>query len=276
MNIYKHPCVRPNIGDEFNDWFWTEVFGAEIQDIDPDALLVGIGTVLSNKLPKAKYYHVIGSGTGYGEPFDVHQENVTVHFVRGPLTAEKLGLPENLALTDPAILISEMRPQSHKNNIPVALLTHTGIDSDDYRKLVEDMGWVYISPSDDEESILNKIANTEVLITSAMHGAIMADSYRTKWIPIITSNEILSFKWEDWCATMKLTFSPKAIPAYWASNGSLTANVKQWIKKRLIQKRLRDIYKNCSPTLSSDTVFNAKLFEMKNKMAEIKSTLFKS
>jgi len=276
MKIYKHLCVRPNIGDEFNDWFWNEVFGPEIQDIHPDCLLVGIGTVLSNKLPKAKYYHVIGSGTGYGEPFDVHQKNVTVHFVRGPLTAEKLGLPKNLALTDPAILISEMRPQSHTNKIPVALMTHTGIDSDDYRKLVEDMGWVYISPSDDEESILNKIANTDVLITSAMHGAIMADSYRTKWIPIITSNEILSFKWEDWCATMKLPFSPKAIPAYWVSDGSLIANTKQWIKKRIIQKRLRDIYKNCSPTLSSDSIFNAKLLEMKNKMAEIKSTLFKS
>ena len=276
MKIYKHPCARPNIGDEFNDWFWTEVFGPKIQDIQPESLLVGIGTVLSDKLPKAKHYHVIGSGTGYGAPFNVLQENVTVHFVRGPLTAKKLGLPEHLALTDPAILISDMRPQSKTSKIPVALMTHTGIDSDDYKKLVEDMGWVYISPSDDEASILSKIANTKVLITSAMHGAIMADSYRTKWVPIITSKEILPFKWEDWCSTMKLTFSPKAIPAYWVSDGSLIANVKQGIKKRIIQKRLRDIYKNCAPILSSDIVFNAKLLEMRNKMAEIKSTLFKS
>lgn len=274
MKIYKHPCLRPNIGDEFNDWFWTEVFGQEIEEVHPESLLVGIGTVLSNKLPAAKHYHVIGSGTGYGEPFDVLKDNVTVHFVRGPLTAHKLGLPADLALTDPAILISEMRPQAPTNKIPVAFMTHTGIDSQDYKDLIEDMGWVYISPSDDETSILSTIANTEVLITSAMHGAIMADSYRTKWVPIITSTEILPFKWEDWCSTMELTFSPISIPAYWVSDGSFIANIKQRIKKRIIQTRLRKIYKNSKPSLSTDSVFNVKLFEMKNKMAEIKSTLF--
>lgn len=273
MKIYKHPCARPNIGDEFNDWFWIEVFGPKIKDVHADSLLVGIGTVLSSKLPEAKHYHVIGSGTGYGEPFNVLQDNVTVHFVRGPLTADKLGLSSNLALTDPAILISELRPQSQTNKIPVAFMTHTGIDSIDYQKLVEDMGWVYISPSEDETSILSKIANAEVLITSAMHGAIMADSYRTKWIPIITSKEILPFKWEDWCSTMELTFSPRSIPAYWLSDGSLVSKIKQKIKKKIIQKQLQNIYKNSTPTLSSETVFAAKLLEMKNKMAEIKSTL---
>jgi succinoglycan biosynthesis protein ExoV len=276
MEIYSHQCDRANIGDELNNWFWDELFGPEIHNIHPDSLLVGIGTVLNEKLPRAKHYHIIGSGTGYGEPFDVHQTNVTVHFVRGPLTAKILQLPDNLVLTDPAILISEMRTQSSTKKIPVAFMTHIGIDSKDYKSLIEDMGWTYISPSDDETNILSTIANTEVLITSAMHGAIMADSYRTKWIPIITSNEILSFKWEDWCATMKLTFSPKTVPAYWVSDGSFIANIKQAIKKWFIKKRLLSIYRNSTPFLSSDTVFNAQLLKMKNTIAAIKSTLYQS
>jgi len=186
MQLYKHQCPKPNIGDELNDWFWLEVFGEKIENVRKNELLVGIGTVLSTELPDAVHYHVVGSGTGYGEPFEVNENNVTVHFVRGPLTAEKLGLDSDKAITDPAIMIAKLRPQRVKKDIPVAVMTHVGIDSDEYRALVEHIGWTYISPSESEASILSKIARSEILITSAMHGAIMADSYRVPWVPIIT------------------------------------------------------------------------------------------
>ena len=76
-------------------------------------------------------------------------------------------------------------------------MPHVGIDSGDYRELISELGWNYF-PSDNEYEVLSQIARSEKLITSAMHGAIFADSYRTPWFPVTTSEEILDFKWKDW------------------------------------------------------------------------------
>ena len=30
MDVYRHVCEKPNIGDEINAWFWQETLGEEI------------------------------------------------------------------------------------------------------------------------------------------------------------------------------------------------------------------------------------------------------
>lgn len=267
MQIHKHICPRPNIGDEINDWFWFETIGAELKSVEPDKLLVGIGTVLSNKLPQDKKKYVLGSGTGYdNEGFALPSSEYNVYFVRGPLTAAKFNLPDSKWITDPGILISELRPYAGERDIPVSFMPHVGIDSEDYRNLVEEMGINYISPSDDENLVLAQIARSKRFITSAMHGAIFADSYRTPWSPVVTSNEILDFKWKDWTLSVGVAYQPQFVPAYWGRGGSAISKLKAYIKKLIIQKKLKKIAANQSLFVnSSDSVFLAKCNAIKEQ-----------
>lgn len=260
MIVHKHPCLKPNVGDELNDWFWKEVLSESVLAARKTELLVGIGTLLNDQLPPASHYHVLGSGTGYGSDLDIRQDNITVHFVRGPKTAKRLGLDSSLAITDPGILVSKFRPQRQKQKIKVSFMPHVGIDArTDYRSVIEPLGWNYISPSDSEDSILSDIANSEVLITSAMHGAILADCYRVPWVPIVTSNEILSFKWEDWCESMDMSFVPHVVPDYWPQKkSSFITKCKQGLKRKLIRRELLRVAVQASPCLSDDKVFKEK------------------
>ncbi len=88
MDIYVHPCNKKNIGDELNYWFWPELMGDALHT-HHESLLVGIGTVLNDNLPKDRDIHVMGSGAGYGEL--THHRQWNIHFVRGFLTASAIG-----------------------------------------------------------------------------------------------------------------------------------------------------------------------------------------
>jgi succinoglycan biosynthesis protein ExoV len=41
-----------------------------------------------------------------------------------------------------------------------------------------------------------------------MHGAIIADYFRTPWIPVKISRKILDFKWHDWCESIDVQYEP--------------------------------------------------------------------
>ncbi|HEY2153259.1 MAG TPA: hypothetical protein VGH34_20790 [Vicinamibacterales bacterium] len=72
----------------------------------PDALddVVGIGTLLNSRLPRARRTVVFGAGYGYGErpPID---STWHIYCVRGPFTAQVLKLPTRLGVTDPGVLV---------------------------------------------------------------------------------------------------------------------------------------------------------------------------
>lgn len=274
MKIHVHPCQRKNIGDEFNLWFWEEVFGNDLITLMPDdQLLVGIGTVLNNKLPAASMLHILGSGVGYGQNNNLKMKNWNIHFVRGCLSAQALGIDKQYAISDPGILISQLRPQVVNKTIPISFMPHIGIDSERYQLLIEGMGWNYISPSDEEHIILQQIAASEKLITSAMHGAIIADSYRTPWLPIITSNEILPFKWHDWFSSLSIDTQLTKVPAYWGTiDSSLKSKIADKIKTQSLKSKLAKLSKTNPFYLSGDKILASKQEQLFTKLDQIKDS----
>tara|TARA_Y100001956_G_scaffold22066_1_gene21629 strand:- start:6601 stop:7431 length:831 start_codon:yes stop_codon:yes gene_type:complete len=265
MDVYRHVCEKPNIGDEINAWFWQETLGEDLSQFQPEALLVGIGTVLNNKLPTASHYHILGSGYGYAEQNFKLKENSTVHFVRGPLTAKALSVSENKAITDPAILISKLRPQAVDKKFDYSFMPHITMDNPKYKSIIEKAGINYISPSDPENQILEMIASSKILLTSAMHGAIFADSYRVPWIPFKTSHQILDFKWNDWGASMDIDINFVNLPPIW--NNQETSFIKKIVsysKEKLIIKNIRKALNSVEPILSKESVH----IEKKNNVLE--------
>ena len=102
---------------------------------------------------------------------------------------------------------------------------------------------------------MNQITETETLITEAMHGAVVADSYGIPWIPVRTTDEILSLKWEDWCQSIGLTYRPERMTPIWDKPDleSRILAMKQRLKSQMVTRDLKRIVRRARPVLSSSS-----------------------
>ena len=107
MKLYYYQDAAGNFGDDLNPWLWYGM-APELFDQDDSSLLVGIGTLINNKVPAQPRKLVFGSGVGYNGAPQV-DANWKFYCVRGPLSAHTLGLDPSLALTDPAVYLAQLK-----------------------------------------------------------------------------------------------------------------------------------------------------------------------
>ena len=214
---YQH--LLNNFGDELNSWLWPHLLNDIVDVKSPydknnendekqNLIFVGIGTLLCNSLPKKPLKIIFGTGAGYGER-PVVDESWKIYCVRGPLTAQLLGIQPNLAITDPAVLVRMVDLPKPTQKVPVSFIPHISSNrAVDWRTLCNSLNICYIDPTSSIEKVLNEIGKSELIITEAMHGAILADALRIPWIPIHLSGVINSFKWQDWSQSMNVPYQP--------------------------------------------------------------------
>lgn len=239
LYYYRHPSG--NFGDDLNLWLWPRLLGPEFFDDDPEELLVGIGTLLNHRVPVARRTLVFGAGHGYGAapPIDDRW-----HFfcVRGPLTARVLGLPPELAVTDPAILVADSA-RDVVAPVPgrVGFMPHCdSAEAFDWRAVAHEAGLHYIDPRDTVDAVLGAIGQCEKLVAEAMHGAIAADALRVPWIAVRAYSHIADFKWQDWTESMQLRYRPEPLQSLWSICPRLPwpDRAKQAVKRQLFASGL--------------------------------------
>lgn len=197
----------PNFGDVLNNYLWQPYFG-EFIGRDDNILMMGIGTLLGHKRNNEGPVIVCGSGSGYGGDFSqITNPSWKFFFVRGPLTAGVLGLPESMAITDPAILTPEIFPPAPKTE-KIIFVPHWETSLNPLWKTVcKHAGVEYIDPLGDIADIMKAISGAKLVIAEAMHAAIIADSYRVPWVSVSTTRRINAFKWQDWAKSLNMTHS---------------------------------------------------------------------
>jgi succinoglycan biosynthesis protein ExoV len=92
------------------------------------------------------------------------------------------------------------------------MLHHQSMFEADWKTLAERGGFHCIDPRDNVEKILAEIGQTELLLTEAMHGAIVADALRVPWIPIRLYDRFSEFKWRDWTQSLRLSLNVFDVP----------------------------------------------------------------
>ncbi|KAB1088248.1 polysaccharide pyruvyl transferase family protein [Neorhizobium galegae] len=215
MKAYYWESHHGNFGDDLNLWLWDALLPG-FRDVHPEVLLVGVGTVLNPVLlPVGQKKLVIGSGYGYGTPPDVTDAaEWDVRAVRGPLTAAKLGISTDKAITDPAVMIADMPefqnlPKIHKKTfIPHWESAEFGM----WNAVCEPVGLTYLDPRGEAKSVIRHIAQSELIIAESMHGAILADAFRVPWVAVSSSRSINNFKWNDWAKSVGTTYEPRYVP----------------------------------------------------------------
>ena len=97
-----------NFGDSLNPVVWSALLPGYFEELsreDPPAepTFIGFGSILGFAMPRGRKV-VFSTGYAYGDPSRVN-EDYDILCVRGPLTADAVGLAPSTAVTDGALLV---------------------------------------------------------------------------------------------------------------------------------------------------------------------------
>jgi succinoglycan biosynthesis protein ExoV len=267
MKLYYFKDPHGNFGDDLNPWLWNQLIPDLLDDV-ADETLVGIGTLLNHRLPRTGRLHIMGSGAGYGEKMLVDSTCV-FHAVRGHQTAKLLGLPASTVVTDAAVLIRETGvPASALPRARVGVMfTGQSLRNYDWESLCQQEDLVFISCHWSVERVLAEMQRCDVLLTEAMHGAIVADALRVPWVPITCNRGILPSKWIDWLSSLELEYQPIHIEPLYDMDRSLPAVARVKTELKRYASALGFWHRNWSPAQPR----SSKPAQIKGAVAQLRS-----
>lgn len=275
--IISYNYKSKNFGDKLNGWLWPKIIPDLIDDNDTE-VLVGIGTILNQKLrlrmPTAKKFIVFSSGVGYGKRLKL-DSSIKFYCVRGPLSAKALNLSPELGITDGAVLVKKFFVAQTSKIYKYSYMPHIDFSGEGWQLTCEKLGFGYIDPSWPIETVISSIQKTEILLTEAMHGAIIADTFRIPWVPIISHPIINSFKWQDWCLSINLEYQSEMInrlhhPSQKKDLLSPLRWINDWKRQNLAAKELDNISKKSKPLLSNEKHLSELIFRLEEKLEQLK------
>lgn len=297
MKLYYHK--GKNFGDQLNPLIFDHFLPGYFDNND-ETLFVGIGSLigLTSRFPVQKIVFSSGLAAGDDATYGpVPQDLSSYDFVcvRGPKTAERLGLDRTLAITDGAILLGAMPLNLTRTKEVISLMPHAGSEKFcDHQKIADALGWQLISPCDEPVIVMQKMMRSKFIVTEAMHGAIVADTLRVPWIPYQGYKTINDFKWNDWCQSMELEYDPFYLKPYFANSflmqllenkigasvlrklplvkGLLRVILSRQMKWRF-KKNIESLKKNGvwdRVQLSNQVVFDDRMNKMLEKIKEVK------
>ena len=230
MELFYYKTKGGNFGDDLNGWLWQALLPQCWNPAD-GMIMTGIGTIIGEPLPKDKTKIIFSSGIGYRPvPEGFRGADWQVVSVRGPLTAEVLGISPAAAVTDGAILLALLPegrsvPEAERHGV-VFMPHHEALHVGQWQKACELAGIEFLDPRSDSKATLARLRTAKLVLADAMHAAIVADTVRVPWVPLVTSSGINSFKWLDWCQSMGLGYIPIKL-----SGSSLSEQFASWLAK---------------------------------------------
>jgi succinoglycan biosynthesis protein ExoV len=209
MELVYWKSPHGNFGDDMNLWLWDDLMPGWRDWAAPD-LLIGIGSLLGKPvqgLDARARNLVLGAGAGYGEPPILAPGTWDIRCVRGPRTASALGLPASSAISDGAVMTSQLqRFAGITRHDRVLFVPHHATATDpafDWEAICAEAGVTLLSPCGDSEAVIRTIAGARLVLAQSLHAAIVADAFRVPW-RALRGSHFNAFKWGDWAESMDL------------------------------------------------------------------------
>lgn len=218
-NPFKKPVAKaywwtgvPNFGDALAPLLLARFADLELVELVPigDAKIVSIGSVLEH-IPAGWSGHIVGSGMlREGAPLKFNACDVKILALRGPYSASRI--PGQFALGDPGLLANELVEHQEKK-WDLGIVPHW-LDKElvpRFQKLIpKQFGVQVIHPSQDPLTVIRKIGSCKRIVTSSLHGMIVADSFggiaRRVEICDGMNREGGLFKFRDYSASIQCRF----------------------------------------------------------------------
>jgi hypothetical protein len=197
-----------NFGDDLNRTLWRQLF-PDIDQLSKDVVITGIGTILSCKPADNVRKVILGSGAK-GPNIKLHTGNSDVRWVRGPQTAQAVGVAKQLGVGDPAWLYSDLYETFDANRSgAIGLIPHWATwRSFNWESVAAHAGMIGIDARLPPAQVMHKMRSCSRILTESLHGAVFADAMGIPWAPAILAHRFNRFKWEDWSATIHRQFNP--------------------------------------------------------------------
>lgn len=271
-----------NFGDELNPLIWPKLL-PDVFSSAHDSIFLGIGTLLNrtHRFPPQSVKYVFGSGVGYGlRPLRL-DASWRIYCVRGPLSSDALGLRREMAITDSALLIRKLIMPADKKDkthatgfIPHHLTADIG--GPNWLAVCRELEILYIDPRDPPQQVIERIKSVGCLIAEAMHGAVVADALRVPWTAAVIGQEINSFKWLDWCASMSVPYRPQYVCPLYQDYGRPAKGQMREITEliRATAESLKNA-SNATGTLSDDAVWQRQSERLEKRLVELRNDLEK-
>ncbi|QPM92346.1 glycosyltransferase family 2 protein [Pseudooceanicola algae] len=168
--------------------------------------LASIGSILSQvsraaqKSKRKTPLLIWGSGLIEEDATPLHS-SLSVLAVRGKKTRSTLGLDPDMPLGDPGIFASDLVPAAAKKYRWGIVPHYSQRNSSNIRALGRSDDCIIIDPTDSVENVLKKISSCAAIMSSSLHGLIVADSYNIPclWLNI-PSHKSHEFKFADYCS----------------------------------------------------------------------------
>ena len=272
LELFYYHRPGGNFGDDLNPWLWGRL--APGLFAGGPAVFVGIGSILDGRLDKFADRPVVvfGSGVRSAATAPAVGPNWDVRFVRGPRSAKALGGVR--FVTDPALCLRlvDLGPEPPRRH--VALMTHIASEKLEgtWRAIAAACGYHYLSPADPLETTLTAIRASRLVVTEAMHGAIVADAFGVPWVRLRRTDAaegpgVSEFKWADWMESLGLTHQPLDVPNLW-SGGGIRGRLRRAAKVPLVMARLlRGVSARAS--LSDEAVRRDKLAVLREELDKV-------
>lgn len=273
MRLYYYRDPVGNFGDDLNPWLWPQLIPG-LFDEDDGTLFLGIGTLINHRVPAAPRKVVLGTGHGYGRPPRL-DERWTIYCVRGPLSAERLGLAPRYAATDAAALVRTLPLPDEPKRYRLSFMPHhASTTSMDWELLCRMAGIHYIHPRASFLEILREIRRSELLVAESMHGAIVADAFRVPWIAARFYDFVLEFKWHDWCRSLGLEYRPVTLRRLLNFRSDWRSRIDRKTKPLFIALGLRRMIEHVGPSLSSDAAIDRATSRLQEEVERLRRDYF--
>lgn len=167
---------HPNFGDDLTPWLLPHYGVLPVHRVASRARLAGVGSILEF-LPAEWDGVVWGSGLMHGASHQL--PNARVLAVRGHLTRDLIGAPDDVALGDPGILVGRLIPRPERR-WDVALVPHGHHRShEQFLALAEAAGHRVrvVDVHQTAARAMHEIASSDAVITTSLHGLVTADAY---------------------------------------------------------------------------------------------------
>jgi succinoglycan biosynthesis protein ExoV len=295
MRLVAWRGEQSNFGDELNHILWPRLL-PDFFDSDPSSIFLGIGSLLDCRHPRSALKIVAGSGFGgYERPASIDQTWV-MHWVRGPLTARMVGLPDKWGIGDPGSLVCCIDGVRNAAGSDIGFMPHfETLGRSDWRRVADLAGMRLIDPTSPVRETLTELMRCRVLIGEALHGVIVADALRIPWIAIQPMAAVHRMKWLDWAGAMGITLRrhplTRASCWEWVSTSRVVGSGRTMKVLSAFERRLRSACRSSlemraaeslarlasvEPQLSSDHALDRSLERMMAKIERIRCDPFAS
>lgn len=210
MRIY-YWNIKKNFGDLLTPLLIKRFTRLPSEWSEPmDAELVMVGSILEH-LPAGWDGIIAGAGKLH-EKTKIKFPNARILALRGPLTAK--GVRGDFVLADPGLLADELvKIEDKKYNL--GIVPHWTDDKLEYDPRFQKYNPHIIRPTDDPLKAITQIAQCKKIISSSLHGIVLADAFgiprRIEIAPRMLSHPYQEggiFKWLDYSASLGIKFEP--------------------------------------------------------------------